>query len=391
MESLIFKNGLSESEMKTFKQENFIATFYLKSTVSLKDAAWNLAIGQSVGNPKMRSIWETDELFINYSCKIMGDENELEKVKEGNVDIAFPIVNTNWKEDGITQLLVQVMGGQTDIASIIGCRLLKLEFPEEVRNHFKGPKFGIQKTREFVNVFDKPLFGAIVKPKTGITPQVLLEMVKELVEGGVNFIKEDEILSNPSFCTIEERVPLIMDYINNCGRNVVYCVCINADYPYVVERVKKVHELGGNGVHINFWNGLGVYKTVRELDLPIYVHYQTSGYKILTDKSHRFSIDFRVICQIAGMSGCDFFHCGMLFGYSGDTEQDILDYVSILRSHGVCPTLSCGLTAENVNLITEKLGNDYLANSGGGIHSHPKGSKYGALAIKEKIDNYKKE
>ena len=45
---------------------------------------------------------------------------------------------------------------------------------------------------------NKPLFGAIVKPKTGITPEVLLEMVKELVEGGVNFIKEDEIFKQSS-------------------------------------------------------------------------------------------------------------------------------------------------------------------------------------------------
>ena len=29
------------------------------------------------------------------------------------------------------------------------------------------------------------------------------------------------------------------------GRKVIYAVCINADSPHVLERVRRVHELGG--------------------------------------------------------------------------------------------------------------------------------------------------
>jgi ribulose 1,5-bisphosphate carboxylase large subunit-like protein len=376
---MIFKTAVS-------KEENFIATYDLEGQHSLRDAAWELAIGQSVGNPHVRNQWETDDLFETYSCKVIGDEEQMKTVKRGIVQIAFPIVNTNWKEDGITQLLVQVMGGQLDINNILKCRLLKLEFPEEVKKAFLGPKFGIQKIREFTGVHDKPLLGGIIKPKTGITPQVLLEMVKELVEGGVNFIKEDEILSNPSFCTIEERVPLIMNYINNCGRNVVYCVCINSDFPYVIDRVKRVHELGGNGVHINFWNGLGVYKAVRELDLPIFVHFQKSGDKILTDVNHRFSIDFKVIGQLAGMMGVDFIHAGMIGGYSSDDENDMRELLQILYEHGVMPALSCGMNPGLVKYIEKEIGINFLANTGGAIHGHPNGSRAGATAMRQAID-----
>jgi len=385
--------------MKIFRTEDsldlskyFIATYDLEGSNSLKQAAWEIAIGQSVGNPHARSKWETDELFENYSCKILGSEEELSIVKSGIVKICFPIVNTNWKEDGVTQLLVQVMGGNTDIAQIKKCRLLKLEFPQEVLDYFKGPKFGINAIRSFTNIYGRPLLGGIVKPKTGITPEILLEMVKEMVYGGTSFIKEDEILSGPSFCPIEVRVPLIMNFLREyekeSGHKVIYCVCINSDFPYLLERVKKVHELGANGIHVNFWNGLGAYKAIRELDLPLFVHYQTSGYKILTDKTHRFSIDFRVICQIAGMSGVDFFHAGMLFGYSGDTEEDIIDYCNILRSFGVCPTMSCGLSKDNVNNVTSVIGIDYTANSGGAIHSHPEGTRAGAKAIDDAIISF---
>jgi ribulose-bisphosphate carboxylase large chain len=367
-------------------EENFIATYELEGANSLRDAAWDLAIGQSVGNPNVRNHWETDELFEVYSAKVIGDEEEMKKVKRGIVYIAFPIVNTNWKEDGITQLMVQVMGGQMDIDTIKHCRLLKLEFPDEVKKHFLGPKYGIEGIREFLQLKDKPLLGGIVKPKTGISPEILLEMVKELVEGGVNFIKEDEILSNPDFCPISVRVPLIMDYIKQSGKKVVYAVCINSDFPYVIDRVKQVHALGGNGVHINFWNGLGVYKAVRELDLPIFVHFQKSGDKILTDVNHRFSIDFKVICQLAGMMGVDFIHAGMWGGYSSTEKEELKNTLSVLHEHRVMPALSCGMHPGIVNAIEKNFGTEFMANTGGAIHGHPNGTKMGATAMRSAID-----
>ena len=368
--------------------ENFVVTYDLEGKKSLRDAAWELAIGQSVGNPHVRNQWETDELFEKYSCKVLGNETEMSGVKRGVVKIAFPIINTNWIEDGITQLLVQIMGGQLDIDQVTYCRVIDIYFPAKVKQHFLGPKFGITGIREYLNITgsEKPLFGAIIKPKTGITPQVLLAMVKELVEGGVNFIKEDEILSNPSFCTIAERVPLIMDYINSCGRKVIYAVCINSDYPYVIERVKQVHALGGNAVHVNFWNGLGVYKTIRELDLPIFVHFQKSGDKILTDINHRFSISFDVICQLAGMMGVDFIHAGMWGGYSQTEELELKNIMGVLHGHNVMPALSCGMHPGIVNAVKDRFGYDFLANAGGAVHGHPRGSKAGALAMRQAID-----
>lgn len=365
----------------------FIATYDLEGKVSLRDAAWELAIGQSVGNPNVRNQWETDELFEKYSAKVIGIESELRTVCRGVIQIAFPIINTNWKEDGITQLMVQVMGGQLDIDNVLYCRLLKLEFPPEVEQCFLGPKFGITGIREYVESPDRPLLGGIIKPKTGISPEVLLAMVKELVEGGVNFIKEDEILSNPDFCPIAVRVPMIMDYIKQSGKKVIYAVCINSDFPYVIDRVKQVYELGGNAVHINFWNGLGVYKAVRELDLPIFIHFQKSGDKILTDKSHRFSIDFTVLCKLAGMMGVDFIHAGMWGGgYSSMDDSDLSDILNMLHSYNVMPALSCGMHPGIVNAIKDTFGIQFMANTGGAIHGHPNGSRSGATAMRSAID-----
>jgi ribulose-bisphosphate carboxylase large chain len=367
-------------------EDYVVATYELEGSHSLANAAWELAIGQSVGNPNVRNQWETDDLFITYSAKVIGKYADMLDKTRGVIQIAFPTVNTNWKEDGITQLMVQLMGGQLDIDNIKYCRLLNLEFPDSVKSVFLGPKYGIKGIREYIGVQDRPVLGGIIKPKTGITPEVLLKMVQELVEGGVNFIKEDEILSNPDFCPISVRVPLIMDYIKQSGKKVIYAVCINSDFPYVIDRVRQVYELGGNAVHINFWNGLGVYKAVRELDLPIFVHFQKSGDKILTDKTHRFSIDFSVICQLAGMMGVDFIHAGMWGGYSSTEKDELSNILTELYKHDVLPALSCGMHPGLVGAIENQFGIQFMANTGGAIHGHPGGSKNGTIAMRSAID-----
>lgn len=379
--------NIFKSESQIDKSKYFIVEYFLGSTINLKDAAWQLAIGQSVGNPNVRNRWETDELFEKHSCLVLETESKLSKIKEGKVKIAFPVINIDFNTDGIAHLLVNIMGGQLDIKSITKCHVLDIKFPQSVHNKFLGPKFGIEGIREFTKVKDKPLLGAIVKPKTGINAQTLLKMVQELVEGGVNFIKEDEILSNPSFCTIEERVPLIMDYLKD--KNVIYSVSIHADPHEIIDRVKKVYELGGNSVHVNFWCGMGIYKTIRELDLPMFIHFQKSGDKILTNRNHDFHIDWTVICKLAGMMGVDFIHAGMIGGYYKWDEGEVIDSINELYKYGVMPALSCGFHPGLTDLVREKVGDNFMANVGGAIHGHPKGTLAGTIAMRQSLDkNY---
>ena len=380
--------------MKFFKDRSeiklddyFIATYDMSSSKNLKEAAWNLAIGQSVGNPNVRNEWETDELFENHSCIILADEHKLETARQGIVEIAFPVINTDWDTDGISHLICQLMGGHVDIDIITKCRLIKLELPKTVTSHFLGPKFGLSGFRKFTGQYNKPLLGGIVKPKIGVTPEVLLEMVKQMVDGGVDFIKEDEIMSNPACAPLERRVDLIANYLAKQSRKVVLCHTINCDPHVVVDRVKRVYELGGNGVHINVFSGLGVYNSIRKMDLPLFLHFQKSGDKVFTDASHRFSISWPIICQLATMMGVDTIQTGMIGGYSNDDPAELSESIRILRDGNTTPVLSCGMHAGLVNYVTEHVGQDYMANVGGAIHGHPGGTIAGARAMRQAIDH----
>jgi len=57
--------------------EYIVVEYFIESSESLRTATWNLAIGQSVGNPEVRSNWETDELFEKHSCIILEEEKTL--------------------------------------------------------------------------------------------------------------------------------------------------------------------------------------------------------------------------------------------------------------------------------------------------------------------------
>ena len=366
----------------------FIVTYFLEAKTSLREAAWNLAIGQSIGNPNNRSIWETEEMFMEHSCFILAEEDYLKSVKEGIVKIAFPLSNINLEEDGVSQILCHVAGGQVDILEIQKCHVLDIELPEEIENSFRlKPAYGIDGFRKFNGVNQKPFFGGIIKPKVGMSPEVLLEAVKEMVAGGVNFIKEDELLANPDHCPLEKRVPLVVNWLKENAPDVIYCFCINGDSPYALQRAKFVADNGGNGIHINVWSGLGVYRAIRKENPNLWIHFQKSGDKFFTDTRAPFHIYWPVICKIAGWSGSDSIHAGMIGGYMNQDEKELSDALKVLWHYNIVPALSCGMHPGLVEYINELLNSfDWMANVGGAMHGHPMGTLAGGLAMKQAIN-----
>lgn len=377
------------------KEDYIIADYYLESisNLNLYEISKAIALGQSIGNPEIRSVYETEDLFEKSAVKINAEPQDLKKKKKGNVEFLFPIANLNVKEDGINQLLCHLMGGHLDIDAIRQCKLMNVELPKTFLDAFRGPNFGIPGIRRFTGVYNKPILGSIIKPKVGLSREKLLDIVKELLDGGVDFIKEDEIMSNPDTCPLEERVGYIMRYINNYPRKVIYAVCINSDYPYFLERAKRVYTLGGNCVHLNIWAGLSAYKALRELNLPIMIFFQKSGDKIFTSYEHKFSVEWDIICKLARYMGVDFIQAGMWGGYSHSEEFALKKTLEVLTSmdkenkfNPVLPSLSCGMHPGLVNAILERFGRDVMLNVGGAIHGHPQGSRAGASAMRQAIE-----
>lgn len=338
--------------------------YYLESRTTLLEAAHALAIGQSIGNPNVRNEYETDELVQLYSAKIVMKDGIDYTKNKGKVTIAFPAININWETDGISQLLCDMIGGQVDIEIIKKCHVLDINLHDNYE--VLTPKFGIKGIRKITGVKKKPILGCIIKPKIGLKPQQLVSIVEQMIDGGANIVKEDEIMCNPSFAPYEERIPLIAEAIK--GTNVIYLATTNGDAHKILDTVKNVHSLGSNGIHINIWSGLGTYSAVRKMDLPVVMHYHKSGEKVITHKKNPYRISWLVLCKLAAWSGIDTIHAGMWSGYVNDSPTELKKVMRFLQKNNVLPSLSGGLSAKNLPAVYEKFGYNFLANIGGGVH-----------------------
>ena len=241
----------------------------------------------------------------------------------------------------------------------------------------------------------RPLLGGIVKPKTGIAVPQLVDLVNEMLEGGVDFIKEDEILGNPKFCNFYERVPAVLksvrDYEQRQGREIFYTPCINANPAEAMKRAKFASDAGAKAVHLNFHAGLGVYQDLRDLDFEdTAIFFQKSGDKVLTGKNNAYSIAWPVVCKLARMSGVDFIHAGMWGGYSSYTFSELSSILEELREgsqyKATVPSLSCGSNPGLVDTTMKHFGEDIMMNVGGAIQGHPHGTTAGAKAMRQAMD-----
>ena len=54
-------------------------------------------------------------------------------------------------------------------------------------------------TRKLCGVFQRPIVGTIIKPSVGLTPRQTAEQVKILIESALDFIKDDELMSDSPY------------------------------------------------------------------------------------------------------------------------------------------------------------------------------------------------
>lgn len=371
------------------RNKYFVAKYFLESKTSLKDAAFNLAVGQSIGSPSCRSEWETPQMVEDHCCKIIGSASEMEKVKSGIVEIGFPEANINFEQDGISHLLVCVFGGQVDIDNIAKCHLLDISFTSEMEKCLLGPKIGLKQVKDYCNIPEyRPIQGSIIKPKCGLTPERHLDLVKCLVDNGSDFIKEDEILVDQDHCPMFRRVDMVMKYIRDSGRKVFYCVSIHSDYNNSsLNKIQDLYQnMGINGIHVNFHCGFGIYNSIRKTELPILLHYQKSGDRILHNKQHDFHIDESLILKLVAKSGAGSLHTGMIGGYLSEDEDEMIKKVNMLAELNSIASLSCGMQPGLVDYIKAKLGHgNWMANTGGALFSHPMGTSCGVKAMRQAI------
>jgi 2,3-diketo-5-methylthiopentyl-1-phosphate enolase len=358
------------------------------------------AIEQSTGT-WVRVPAETEEVRKHHVARVLGVyelphiEYEVPKdVKERIyfVQIGFPIVNI--KGMGIPMLLTSVIG---NISITHGLKLVDLAFPKGWLEDFKGPKFGIDGLRKLLNIPERPLLNNMVKPCTGHTADVAADLVYQAAVGGCDVVKDDELISNPSFNTLEERIVKVMEAVDKAdsekGEKTLYTINITTKFPEMFEYADKMIELGANALMINYLTtGFEALRQIAEdpsIKVPILGHMDFGGAYfggIWTGMTSMLTF-----AKLPRICGADTVVIPAPYGKAEILDERYEQNLKALRFpfQHIRPTLpmpSGGITPGMVEKCMKEAGNDILIGSGGGIHSHPDGPISGAKAFRQAID-----
>ena len=358
------------------------------------------AIEQSTGT-WIRVPAETAEVRKHHVARVLGvyeipmyEYGIPKDVKERTyfVQIGFPIVNV--KGMGIPMLLTSVIG---NISITHGLKLVDLAFPKAWLEDFKGPKYGIDGLRKLLDVPERPLLNNMVKPCTGHTADVAADLVYKAAVGGCDVVKDDELISNPSFNKLEDRIVQVMEAVDRAdsekGEKTLYTINITTKFPDMFEYADKMIELGANALMINYLTtGFEALRQIAEdpsIKVPILGHMDFGGTffgGIWTGMTSMLTF-----AKLPRICGADTVVIPAPYG-----KAEILDerYESNLKAlrfplKHIKPTLpmpSGGITAGMVEKCMKEAGKDILIGSGGGIHSHPDGPIAGAKAFRQAID-----
>lgn len=362
----------------------------------------------SIGIEQTTGSWvdvpeETDEVRAKYCSKIIGvyevpgfeNQTDVNLTVKGlrfyMIRIGFPVANI---EDNIPLLIASITG---NIMSMPYLKLMDIDFPRKFVEKFQGPKFGIEGIREILGVYDRPLLNNMIKPCTGYTPEVGAKLFYEAAAGGVDIIKDDELIAGDrSFNKLKDRVIANMDAARRAeavkGEKTLYACNITDEVHKLKANAMTVIENGGNCIMVDV-HGIG-YSALRmlaedpDITVPILGHscfngaYTCSPYQGMSSK---------VVAKLVRLCGCDIYLTQPPYGKFDNTFDNYIINIITTKAkfYDFKPTLPFvggGVVPGLVPRFLRDCGNDVLLGVGAGIHAHGMGPQAGAKAFRVAID-----
>jgi 2,3-diketo-5-methylthiopentyl-1-phosphate enolase len=307
------------------------------------------------------------------------------------IRIAYP-----WKNFGpqITMMLSTVIG---NIASSGKLKLLDLEFPESFTNQFKGPKFGVPGLRDLLGVHDRPLLNNMIKPCIGLDPQETAKLAYEAARGGVDIIKDDELVGNPEFCPIIDRIKAVQEALKKAddekGEKTLFVYNITDRPDRIRENALRAIDAGAEALMLNYFPlGFDATRIVTEdpdINVPILGHSDFTG---AAYESPWSGMSMSLIgAKIPRLCGLDMMIALTPFGkFPVMSDVFMQGGLQMLAPWGhikpMMPMPGGGTTQGHVQELIETFGIDVMVAAGGAIHGHPMGPAAGAKAFRQAFD-----
>lgn len=362
-----------------------VCTFYVEPEgINLEKAAGGVAAESSVGT------WTELTTAQPYIQELAA---HVFSIQGNTVKIAYPI--HLFEPNNVANILSSVSGNVFGLKAINNLRLNDIRFSSELIRSFKGPKYGIDRIRKLLRIFDRPLVGTIVKPKLGLKTEDHARVAYEAWVGGCDIVKDDENLSSQRFNPFEDRLVKTLESRDRAqqqtGARKVYMINVTAETEEMVRRAQRVLEQGGEYIMVDILTcGFSALQTLREADLDLVIHAHRAGHAAFT-KNPKHGVSMQVIAKITRMIGVDQLHVGTVVGKMYETREEVEQNRKALKSEmeglkKVFPVASGGLHPGLVPALTEFFGKDFIIQAGGGIHGHRDGTRAGAKAMRQAVE-----
>ncbi len=382
--------------------ERITATYFIETPFAPEKAAAVLAGEQSSGT-FVAVPGETEELKQRFAARVESVEL-LETVNEPAIPGATSstgkynraMVKVSWSIENfgynLPVMVSTLQGNLYEIKQFTGLKLMDIELPPSFGSHYKGPAFGIEDCRKLTSVNDRPLIGTIIKPSIGLTIEQTAGVVEALAEAGIDFIKDDELLSSSANSNFNDRVDAVMKVINNhadkTGKKVMFAFNISGEMDEMLQRYEKITKAGGTCIMISI-NSVGLSATKKICDQKqLAIHAHRNGWGMLT-RHPLLGIDFKAYQKLWRLAGVDQLHVNGIQNKFWESDDSVVGSIeaclSPMYNHKtVLPVVSSGQwggQAFETYRRTKTI--DLLYMAGGGIMAHPMGAAAGVIALQQ--------
>ncbi|TWT06336.1 2,3-diketo-5-methylthiopentyl-1-phosphate enolase [Planococcus sp. CPCC 101016] len=363
---------------------------------SFEKKAEGIALGLTIGSWTDLPLLEQEQLKHHKGNVVSIDEFEEHPhplkpdLIRAEVAIAYPSVNFS---ADLPAILTTVFGKLSLDGEV---KLLDLDFSHDLLSHFPGPRFGIEEIRNTLGVTGRPLLMSIFKGVIGRDLDFLADQLREQALGGVDLVKDDEILFDNPLTPFEKRITTGKEVLQNVyeetGHRTLYAVNLSGRTSELRGKARRARELGADALLFNVHAyGMDVLQELAEDDeiaLPLMAHPAFSG--AFTSSAFYGLATPLALGKLIRYAGADFSLFPSPYGSVALEKSAALALGKELTKDSPLkrsfPVPSAGIHPGLVPLLLADYEIDSVINAGGGVHGHPAGAAGGGRAFRQAID-----
>lgn len=352
---------------------------------SALERAGRFAVGQTVGT------WisvpgVSDDMVTHYQGRVLGvyDAGPAE-APSFLLRIAFPAANFG---GSLTMLLTALLGN--DVSTALRARLIDLELACGADKLFEGPRQGMDELRRLTGVTGRPLVLNMIKPCAGFSPKEGAGLFYQAAMGGIDLIKDDELLASPDYNDVRARFAAYRGAARaayeKTGRETLYLPNISGAPTQMLDNAAALVEAGAKACLVNFvFGGLDALgELARRFGDKLFIMAHYAGVGAFCSRACGVSnaVFLGLLPRLAGA------HAVMTMTPPPGDAYACYDFRKTVQAQrlplgGLRPVVTAvggGVTPCSQAAYQRELGPDCIIGIGGAVQGHPMGTTEGARA-----------